>query len=126
MSSQASSHWVNLEGKGAVLVGAWFITALAGCAGTGPSAQRLPGAQRVGNPACSLRAVVNLRQGPFRRNDTDLVEIARRVGVNLNVLQSMGHNAKMVVIRENGPPEACENALEELRTDLRIESIERY
>ena len=109
-----------------MLVGAWFIATLGGCAGTSASTQRLPGAQRVGNPACSLRVVVNLRQGPMNRNDTDLVELARRLGVNLNVLQSMSRNAKMVVIRENGPPEACENALEELRTDLRIESIERY
>jgi hypothetical protein len=61
----------------------------------------------------------------MNRNDADLVEIARRVGVNLSVLQSMGRNSRMVVIRENGPPEACENALEELRTDLRIESIDR-
>ena len=69
--------------------------------------------------------MVNLRQGPLNRNDTDLVEIARRVGVNLRVLQSFGRNSRMVVIEENGPQEACERSLEELRTDLRIESIDR-
>jgi hypothetical protein len=38
----------------------------------------------------------------------------------------MGRNSKLIVIRENGPQNACEDSLAELRNDLRIESIERY
>ncbi len=94
--------------------------------GAGPSTERLPGARKVVGSTCSLRAVVNIRQGAPIRSDSDLVEIARRLGVTLSVLQSMGRNARMVVIRENGPPDTCEEALAELRSDLRIESVERH
>ena len=51
--------------------------------------------------------------------------VARRLGITLTVLQSMGRDTKMVVFRENGPPEDCEDAMAALRDDLRIESIER-
>lgn len=123
---RASSRWEGHRGAGVALVGTCLLVALGGCAAAGPSTERLPGAQRVGNTTCSLRAVVNIRQGSSIRSDSDLVEIARRLGVTLSVLQSMGRNSRMVVIRENGPPEACENSLAELRNDPRIESVERY
>lgn len=109
---------------GVALLAGCLVMALAGCAA--PPGERLPGAPRVGDVRCSLRAVVNIRQGSSIRSDSDLTEVARRLGVNLSVLQFMGRNARMVVIRENGPQEACEQALSELRTDLNIESIERY
>ncbi len=124
MPSRASTSRHNGPGVGVALLGGCLLLALAGCAA--PSGAGLPGAQRVGDVRCSLRAVVNLRQGSSIRNDSDLTEVARRLGVNLSVLQSMGRNSRMVVIRENGPQEACEDSLAELRNDLRIESIERY
>lgn len=109
-----------------VLLGLGLLAVLAGCAGAQVSSTRLPGAPGAGTTTCSLRAVVNIRQGSSIRNDSDLVDIARRLGVTLSVLQSMGRDTKMVVFRENGPPEVCEDALSTLRNDLRIESIERY
>lgn len=126
MSRRESSRRRSLRVAGVALVGSGLFVALGGCAVATPSTERLPGAQRVGNAACSLRAVVNIRQGSAIRNDVDLVDVARRLGVNISVLQSMGRNSKMVVFRENGPPAACEDALATLRDDLRIESIERY
>lgn len=106
------------------LLGGCLALVLAGCAA--PSGERQPGAQRAGEVSCSLRALVTLRQGSSIRGDSDLVEIGRRLGVNVSVLQSMGRNSKLIVIRENGPQNACEDSLAELRNDLRIESIERY
>jgi hypothetical protein len=106
------------------LLGGCFVLVLAGCAA--PSGERQAGAQRVGDVSCSLRALVTLRQGSSIRSDSDLAEIGRRLGVNVSVLQSMGRNSKLIVIRENGPQNACEDSLAELRNDLRIESIERY
>ncbi len=125
MSNRESSYLRSATGAGIALLGSSLIVALGGCAGASTSPERSPGAQRVVPASCSLRAVVNLRQGFSIRSDWDLVELGRRLGVNLSVLQSIGRNSRIVVIRENGPPEACENSLEELRSDLRIESIDR-
>lgn len=124
MPSGESSRHPSKPGTGVALLGACLALVLSGCAA--PSGERQPGAQRVGDVRCSLRAVVNLRQGSSIRNDSDLIEVARRLGVNLSVLQAMGRNSRMVVIRENGPDAACEDSLSELRNDLRIESVERY
>lgn len=126
MSRRGASRWERLQRTGVALVGTCLVAALGGCAGAGPSTERLPGARKVVGSTCSLRAVVNIRQGAPIRSDSDLVEIARGLGVTLSVLQSMGRNARMVVIRENGPPDTCEEALAELRSDLRIESVERH
>ncbi len=126
MSSRESSRLRRVRDAGIALLGSCFVVALGGCAAASSSTERSPGAQRVVAASCSLRAVVNLRQGSALRSDWDLVELARRLGVNLSVLQSMGRNSRMIVIRENGPPETCEDSLTELRSDLRIESIERY
>ena len=110
----------------AALLGGCLVLALGGCASALPSKTRVPGSERASNATCSLRAVVNIRQGALIRNDAELVDAARRLSVNISVVQSMGRNARMVVFRENGPQALCEEALETLRDDLRIESIERY
>lgn len=125
MSSRASclqSGW----DAGIALLGCCLIVSLGGCASATSSAERSSGAERTRDTSCSLRAVVNVRQGSSIRNDSDLVEMARRLGANLSVLQTMGRNSKMVIFRENGPQAACEDSLALLRNDLRIESIERY
>jgi hypothetical protein len=126
MPSQEFSGGRSLPRIGSALGIGCLILALGGCAGTSQSGPRPPGAQRVVSPTCSLRAVANIRQGSSIRSDADLVDIARRLSVNLSVLQTMGRNSKMIVIRENGPQELCEDSLATLRNDLRFESIEQY
>ncbi|MEQ1580329.1 MAG: hypothetical protein ABL964_07045 [Steroidobacteraceae bacterium] len=124
MPGAESSRHPGKPGTCIALLGGCFAMVLAGCAA--PSVERQPGAPRVGDVSCSLRALVTLRQGSSIRSDSDLAEIGRRLGVNMSVLQSMGRNSKLIVIRENGPEAACEDSFAELRNDLRIESIERY
>jgi hypothetical protein len=125
MSDRVSSCARSLVPAGTAIPGLAVLLALAGCAGVPASSSRLPGERGPINPSCTLRAVVNIRQGSSIRSETDLVDVARRLGITLTVLQSMGRDTKMVVFRENGPPEACEDAMAALRDDLRIESIER-
>jgi hypothetical protein len=122
-SSELPAPW-RLRPLGATLLAGCL--ALGGCAVATPSSQRVPGAQRASNPTCSLRAVVNIRQGSSIRGDSDLVEAGRRLGINISVLQTMGRNSRMVIFREDGSDAACEDSLAVLRNDLRIESIERY
>jgi hypothetical protein len=125
MSSREASGLRSLSVMVALL-GACLILAIDGCASAQPSTTRAPGGQPASNASCSLRAVVNIRQGALIRNDAELVDAARRLSVNISVLQSMGRNSRMVVFRENGPQAQCEESLATLRDDLRIESIERY
>lgn len=125
MAGQGPSSLGSNRGARAALLGLGVLAMLAGCAGAQVSSARLPGAQSAAATTCSLRAVVNLRQGSSIRSESDLVDIARRLGITLTVLQSMGRDTKMVVFRENGPPQVCEDAMAALRDDLRIESIER-
>lgn len=108
----------------ALLAGSLSSPFLGGCVASAVSA-RPPTAQSAAS-SCTLRAVVTVRRGSTVRNDSDLVDLARRLGVHLDVLQSMGSTSKMVVFRENGPEAYCEEALSALRSDLRIESVERY
>ena len=61
MPNRASPRRASLQGSGVVLVASGLVAVLAGCAGTGSATGPLPGAQRVGIPTCSLRAVVTLR-----------------------------------------------------------------
>lgn len=124
MSAREPSRGRIRPGTGRALSGLGVLAVLAGCAGAAVSSARLPGVQGAAT-TCSLRAVLNIRRGSLIRTEADLVDVARRYGITLTVLQSMGRDTKMIVIRENGPQEVCEDALATLRNDLNIESIER-
>ena len=125
MPSDESTRRRSVRGVDIALVTGCLVLALHGCA-VAESGGRPPVAQGAGNASCSLRAVVNVRQGASIRSDSDLVEAGRRLGINIIVLQPMGRNARMIVFQENGPQEACEDSLAILRSDLHIESIERF
>lgn len=125
MPDPTSSRVRTLPAALVSLLGLGFLVSLAGCTGAPVSSARLPGTPGVGSTYCSLRATVNLRPGSSIRSESDLVDVARRLGITISVLQSMGRDTKMIAIRENGPAEVCEDALAALRDDLRIESIER-
>lgn len=110
-----------------LLLGACATAFVTACAGTGsPATSTTAPARQAGTDRCSLRAVVNVRSSTSIRNDAELVDVARRMGVTMDVLQPIGRNSKMVMIRENGPPRACEESLSTLRNDPRIESVDRY
>lgn len=73
-----------------------------------------------------MRMIVHTRQGSGIRNDFELVEAGRRAGIQLQVLQTMGRNSRMIMIRGLGPEQLCEEAAEQLSLDPRIESVQRY
>lgn len=95
-----------------------------GCAGTQQPAQGIPSATRA--EFCTARVVVNLRTGPGRRSDFELSDMGRRAGVQLDVMQQTGRDSRLVRIRGTGPQALCDQAVEELSLDPRIESVERY
>ncbi len=100
-----------------------IVGVLAGCAGS-PASNTGDSRRAAMMERCSERVIVYIRQGTSIRSDFELVEVGRRLGFTLEVLQTMGRNSKMVMIRGNGPQEVCDSAVEQLKEDPRIESIQ--
>jgi len=105
-----------------LLLGLLAAGFLAGCAG---SATSRPGTTVQRIDRCTIRAIVTFRDGLRVRGDGELLEAGRSHGVDITVLREMGRGSRMVMINAAGPDETCTHALEQLRTDLRIESVQR-
>lgn len=98
---------------------------LAGCTATPSPPSGLPRTAASSNSSmCSVRATIHLRAGPGMRGDFELMDIARRAGVQMDVMQTISRTTRMVTLRGFGSPTLCEEAIEELRLDPRIESID--
>ncbi len=111
----------------AVCITGIAVAVLAGCTSAGQSSPRYPASSASSRPSsCSMRMIVHTRQGSGIRNDFELVEAGRRAGIQLQVLQTMGRNSRMIMIRGLGPEQLCEEAAEQLSLDPRIESVQRY
>lgn len=113
-----------------------FAVWLQGCAGpapeTPPSSSIGVRTTRVTPPGqqqqrCSMRLQISLSPaGSMTRLDQDLADIGRNLGVTLDVVQSMGRNRHMINMRGEGTQRVCEDAFEQLRMDVRIESAQRF
>ncbi len=93
------------------------VGSLAAC-GTLPPSGEISSAPGV----CTLRAIVIVRSNANIRNDSEFVELMDRLGLDVEVIYNMSRNARMVRVRAEGPDEACQEVLNELRLDPRIES----
>lgn len=96
---------------------------LTGCADVPPTSQPLPRSMMAN---CTARIVIHIRPGAILRGDFELIEAGRRAGVAMDIHQTLGYSTRMVTIRGAGMHEVCDEAIERLRRDPRIESIDNY
>jgi hypothetical protein len=100
---------------------ALFVFALgtqAACTTPAPSSEIRPAAA-----VCTTRAIVTVRQNAGIRNDSEFVGLMAGAGVNVEVLYNMTRNTRMVRVSALGPDAACRDAINQLRLDPRIESV---
>jgi len=82
-----------------------------------------PREDRSGAPAagCSVRVIVALQPAP---DDALVADLARVSGARLDLVRAMAANLHLFTLTAAGPEPACTTAIERLRRDPRVTSVD--